>query len=49
MKPIFALVMLSFLACQTRHEQKPDGSVYLKEFDGDKIGDTNWKRLKINW
>ncbi len=29
--------------------KKPDGKIYLKEFDGDKLGNTNWKRLKTNW
>ena len=28
---------------------KPDGSVFIKEFDGNKLGNTNWKRLKTNW
>lgn len=29
--------------------KKPDGKVLLKEFDGGKLGNTNWKRLNINW
>jgi hypothetical protein len=28
---------------------KSDGSVYIKEFDGNRLGNIHWKRLKTNW